>query len=699
MNAHALTSRFFIWLAAFGVASSAPALMAETRPTFSADDVFELEWALDPQISPDGAQVLWVRSGYDRQTDRTRGTLWITDVATGTSEPLLADAGSYRYARFAPTGDRILYLWEHEGERELRVRWLTSQRETRLAQLPSTPKGMVWSPDGKHIAFTMFAPESRLDLSREAPSKPNGAQWADPVKVIDDLVFRFDGRGYLKKGEDQLYVVPAQGGTPRALTTGGSGFSSPAWSADSTKIFVTGNDEANPELDPIESEIYAVDLSSGERTAVTDRDGPDAAPAVSPDGKYLAWLGYDDKRLSHQQRELYVRRLPDGEPRLLSDAFDFGLTKLSWDGTSQAVHALASVEGDLQVVAFSLDGTIRTLASGVGGTSLGRPYASGDYAVHGTDRDRVIAWTASDPMRPAELALKRGKQEAQIVTDLNSEVLNNRALPRIEELQLKSRLDGLPIEAWVAIPQGVEADATAPMILEIHGGPYAMYTPNFAAEIQRYAAEGYVTVWANPRGSTGYGERFALEIDQAYPGPDHEDLMTVVDAVVERKWVDPERLFITGGSGGGVLSAYATGMTDRFAAAAVIKPVINWFTMALAGDIGMVVTRHWIRAQPWEDPQKYFDLSPIRVVGNVTTPTLVMVGEEDWRTPSWEAEQWYSALKMRGIPSAYVRVPGASHTIAKRPSHLIAKTDTIMAWFERYDGARGKGDSEGSEAP
>lgn len=668
--------------------SGSGAVGAEPASTLSADDVFELEWVRDPQISPDGSMVVWVRSGFDRRTDKARGTIWFTDTATGVSEPLITGNGNYRDVSFSPSGDRILYIAQEEGKAELRVRWLVSQRESRVALLENTPKQMVWSPDGKHIAFTMFAPELGLVLAGNAPQKPADAEWADPVKVIDDLVFRFDGRGYLKKGEDQVYVVPSHGGTPRALTAADSGYSSPQWSADSAKVYVVGNAGERPELDPIESEIYVIDLASGEQAAVTDRDGPDNSPAVSPDGKYLAWLGYDDELLSYQQRELYVRSLPGGEPRVLSADYDHPLSDIRWDSESRAVHALASVNGELEVVEVTLDGTVRTLASRVGGTSLGRPYAAGDFAVRGSGRDRVMAWTSADSMRPAELAIQRGSQSPKVVTDLNSDLLGMRALPRIEELHLKSRLDGLPIEAWVAIPQGVEADGSAPMILEIHGGPYAMYTPSFAAEMQRYAAEGYVTVWANPRGSTGYGENFAIAIDQAYPGPDHEDLMTVVDAVVERNWVDPERLFITGGSGGGVLSAYATGMTDRFAAAAVIKPVINWFTMALAGDIGMVVTRHWIRATPWEDPQKYFDLSPIRVVGNVTTPTLVMVGEEDWRTPSWEAEQWYSALKMRGVPSAYVRVPGASHTIAKRPSHLIAKTDAIMAWFARYGGVK-----------
>jgi len=666
---------------------SATVVAQEGGRSFSADDVFELEWARDPRIAPDGAHVVWVRAGYDRMSDRARGSLWITEVAGGRSEPLITGAGSYRDASFSPDGGRLLYIADEGGNKELRVRWLASGRETRLALLENSPKEMAWSPDGERIAFTMFTPGEVLDLSRDAPRRPDDADWADPVKVIDDLVFRFDGRGFLEKGDDQVYIVPSHGGTPRAVTEGGDGFHSPEWSADGATLYVVGNDVERPELDPIEAEIYAVDVASGMRRAVTTRDGPDSSPAVSPDGSHLAWLGYDDKRLSHQQTQLYVRRLPDGEARMLSGTYDHTLSDINWDSQGRALHALAEVEGELHLVEFGLDGDMRVLIRDVGGTSLGRPYAAGDYAVHGSGTERVVAWTVADTMRPPELAVQVGNGEPRRVTDLNSDLLGGVALPRIEELRVESRLDGLPVEAWVAIPQGVKADGTAPMILEIHGGPFAMYAPTFAAEIQRYAAEGYVTVWANPRGSTGYGEAFALEIDQAYPGPDHEDLMSIVDEVVRRGWVDEGRLFITGGSGGGVLSAYATGMTDRFAAAAVIKPVINWFTMALAGDIGMFVTRHWIRANPWEEPQKFFDLSPIRVVGNVTTPTLVMVGEQDWRTPTWEAEQWYTALKMRGVPSAYVRVPGASHYIASRPSRLVSKTDTIMAWFERHDPA------------
>ena len=211
----------------------------------------------------------------------------------------------------------------------------------------------------------------------------------------------------------------------------------------------------------------------------------------------------------------------------------------------------------------------------------------------------------------------------------------------------------------------------------------------FSSELQRYAAEGYVTIWSNPRGSTGYGEDFAHAIDRAYPGNDYDDLMSLVDELVARKYVSEERLFVTGGSGGGILTAWIVTKTDRFAAAASIKPVINWMTMALAADIAQYVRRHWIREDPWTNPEAFLKFSPIRYVDKVVTPTLMMVGEEDFRTPAWEAEQFYTGLKMNGVDTALIRIPGASHDIATgRPSRLIALTDNIMGWFAKYDPAK-----------
>ena len=233
-------------------------------------------------------------------------------------------------------------------------------------------------------------------------------------------------------------------------------------------------------------------------------------------------------------------------------------------------------------------------------------------------------------------------------------------------------------------PPDFDAAKDYPLVLEIHGGPFTAYGPHFSVEAQLYAAAGYVVLYTNPRGSTSYGYDFANEIHHNYPGQDYDDLMSGVDAVIERGYIDTRQLFVTGGSGGGVLSAWIVGNTDRFAAAVVAKPVINWISEALYSDISTTVPGYWFEKFPWEDPQEYWRRSPLSLVGNVSTPTMLLTGESDHRTPMPESEQYYQALKLRKIDSALVRVPESSHGIASRPSNQIAKVDSILAWFARY---------------
>jgi acylaminoacyl-peptidase len=242
----------------------------------------------------------------------------------------------------------------------------------------------------------------------------------------------------------------------------------------------------------------------------------------------------------------------------------------------------------------------------------------------------------------------------------------------------------------VALPPGFDPDRNYPLILEIHGGPFTNYGARFSAEVQLYSAAGYVVLYVNPRGSTSYGEDFGNLIHHAYPGNDYDDLMTAVDAVIEEGYVDTERLYVTGGSGGGVLTAWIVGKTDRFRAAVVAKPVINWTSFVLTADQSPYFTRYWFPTMPWEDPEGYWARSPLSLVGKVDTPTMLLTGESDLRTPISETEQYYQALKLRGIDTAMVRIPGASHSIARRPSQLAAKVSAILAWFERYGAVGGE---------
>ena len=657
--------------------------LADEYRRFEAEDVFTLEWAADPQVSPDGSRIAYLRTAYDKRLDRPVGALWLIDADGGNHRPLITDHG-VSSPRWSPDGERIAYRASGENGPELRVRFLDDGADFAVAQFIESPGPFAWSPDGKQLAFSMFVPGKPPSFAT-APSAPEGADWAEPVRVFDDMTYRFDGQGWLREGAYHLFVVSAEGGEPRQLTDGDHDFGDPTW-LDADTLLGVANENPDADLDPIESEIFAIELDSGERRALTSRDGPDFAPSISPDGRRIAYLGYDDQVQAYQQSRLYIMQADGSGARELAADFDHPLSSAEFAPDGRSIYATAEVFGHTALVQIGLDGNVRTLTEDVGGTSLGRPYASGAYSVGG-NRSGVLAFTRQSPDRPADLAVIQGRSDARTLTDLNSDALDHIDLATLEEIQVESSHDGRNIEAWVAKPPGFEADGSYPMIIEIHGGPFAMYGPSFAAEIQRFAAEGYVVVYANPRGSTGYGDDFAQQIDLAYPGHDYDDLMSVVDELVDRRYVDPERLFITGGSGGGVLTAWSVGKTDRFAAAASIKPVINWASMATSADIGAFVVRHWLRTTPWEDPDLYFRLSPISLAGKVTTPTLLMVGEEDWRTPTWEAEQFYGALKLQKVPTALIRVPGSSHYIAARPSHLIAKTDNIMGWFRKFDPA------------
>jgi dienelactone hydrolase len=297
-----------------------------------------------------------------------------------------------------------------------------------------------------------------------------------------------------------------------------------------------------------------------------------------------------------------------------------------------------------------------------------------------------MTYTANGADRPADVWLA-GKGAPKRLTDLNATWLAQKALAPVTKLVVTAP-DGKAIDAWLAVPPGRSAGQRVPLVLEIHGGPNSAYGPSFSTDVQLYAAHGYAVLYVNPRGSTSYGTAFANLIDRAYPGQDYDDLMAAVDAAIAAGVADPANLFVTGGSGGGVLTAWIVGKTQRFKAAATQKPVINWVSEALTMDATPFTSRYWFDKRPWEDPMSYWNRSPLSLVGNVTTPTLVVVGSEDYRTPVSEAEQYYAALQIRGVPTALVKVPGASHHgLAGRPSQSAAKAAAILAWFDKYRSA------------
>ncbi len=681
MNRFSRLPSLALLFAATALSASATAA-PPTGPSryFTGSDLFNLEVATDPQISPDGRNIAYVRKSNDIMSDRARGTIWLIDVATGQQRPLVAGPGSYYSPRWSPDGSRLAYVGAESGTPQMYVRWIASGESARVTGLPDSPGAIAWSPDGHRLAYTMFVPDEGPHLG-SAPPKPDGAKWADPLQVIDAVTYRTDDDGYLKPGYYQIFWVPADGGAPTQLTFGATHAGGPvSWTPDGRSILFSANLSKNWEREPVNSEIYRVSIDGGAPVALTSRNGPDASPAVSPDGHRIAYIGFDDRKVGYQNTQLSVMNLDGSGKRVLTASLDRSVSNPVWSADGRAIYVQVEDHGTNKVERVGLDGSIREIASGLTGQELDRPYAGGEFTVA---KNGTVAVTAGDPLHPSDIAVAAGGSLRHL-THLNAN-LAAKAMANVEKLPVTSSYDRRPIDAWMVTPPDFDPAKKYPMILEIHGGPYAAYGPQFSTDDQLYAAAGYIVLYTNPRGSTSYGEEFANQIEKAYPGHDYDDLMSAVDSAIASGHVDPGNLFITGGSGGGVLTAWTVGKTDRFRAAAAQKPVINWTSEGLTADLATYNSPYWFAKQPWEDPMGYWQRSPLSLVGNVKTPTLVVVGTEDYRTPDSEAEQFYEALQLRSIPTAFIKVPGASHgRIADRPSQSAAKASAILAWFDRY---------------
>lgn len=664
------------------LACPAIALTQSDPATFNTIDVFELEVATDPQISPDGSQVVYVRQAFDIMTDRARGSIWVVGVDGRRHRPLASAADSYASPRWSPSADRIAYL-SSAADRgpQLYVRWMDTGQTAVLTNLREAPSSIAWSPDGSQIAFSMFVPAEGPVLATP-PKAPEGAEWAKPVTVIDRVYYRADGRGYLESGNTHIFVLAADGGTPRQLTAGDYNHGgSLSWSPDGQRIAFSANRSDDYEYQRRESDIWTVSVDDGALLRLTNRNGPDRAPVYSPDGSKIAFLGYDDEQMGYHNVVAYVMDADGSNQSALTSDFDRSIGGVDWAGGSNRLYVQYDDSGDRHLATLTMNGSIESIASDLGGASLGRPYTSGGFSVAGNG---AYAYTAGTPYRPADVAYGRRGDTPRKLTALNDDLFSHKDLGEVEALTWTSAVGGLEIEGWIVTPPDFDPQRKYPLLLEIHGGPFAAYGPHFSAEVQLYAAAGYVVLYTNPRGSTSYGYDFANEIHHNYPGQDYDDLMSGVDAVIARGYVDEEQLYVTGGSGGGVLTAWIVGKTGRFRAAVVAKPVINWTSHVLTGDGGVSWTKTWFPVPPWEDPEGYWRRSPLSLVGNVTTPTMLLTGEQDHRTPIAESEQYYQALKLRKVDTAMVRIPEASHGIAGRPSQLIAKVDNILAWFAKY---------------
>ncbi len=632
----------------------------------------EMESVGSPAISPDGKQIIFGRTWVDKAADRYNSNLWIVDSEGKRLRELTP--GNWRDSSplWSPDGKKIAFVSDRDGTSQIHAMWLDTREVAQLTHVENAPQSLTWSPDGKSLAFTMFMPDEKPILSVKLPRKAKGAKWAEPAVIIDRLSWRSDGRGPLPKGNSHIFIIDAEvGGTPNQLTSGDYSHGDPEWSADGKKIYFSAIRKAEPEYQQGDSEIYSVDIKTLEIKALTDRKGPDRGPRVSPDGRWIAYTGYDDKDYTSHLSDIYLMDAAGENKRLLAGQLPNSPFGLIWASDSLGVYYLMAEKGESNAYFAALDGKIKKITGGthyMTGLSISR---SGQAAAALSTFHRPGYLVTFNPAKSAVF---------KTLVDLNQDVLSGVKLGEAEELWYKSA-DGWDIQGWLIKPAEFDPAKKYPLLLWIHGGPWAMYNVAFNWEWQNFAANGYAVLYTNPRGSTGYGQDFVNGIQYSYPGKDYDDLMAGVDAAIAKGFIDKDNLFVCGGSGGGVLTAWIVGHTSRFRAAVSMRPVINWHSFVGTTD-GHMWYRQF-RKYPWEDPMEYAVRSPLHYVANVTTPTMVMTGEADLRTPIGQSEEYYRALKMLKKETLLVRMPEEYHGW-RRPSHRLLQQLYLREWFEKY---------------
>lgn len=657
--------------------------IAQLQKPFEYLDVFELEYAGDPQISPDGNQIIYRRTGFDIMEDKSVGNLWLVNSEGKNHRKLTNREGSESQAQWSPDGSKIAFVSAGNDGSEIFLYWLDTGAMARLSQLDGSPSNLTWSPNGETLAFTMKV-DAKAPVIATLPQKPEGAKWAKAPRITDRLKHEADGSGYIKPGFTHIFTISSEGGTPRQITSGDYNHGgSLSWSPDGQKIYFSANRSDNWEYETRNSEVYSISLLTELFETLTDRNGPDHSPKVSPDGKHIAYIGYEDKIQNYQVSKLQVMDIDGNNKRVISSELDRSISDAQWASDSNGFYISYDDFGKTKIAYMDLNGKIKPIVENVGGTTLGRPYSSGSFSLSANDN---IAYTLSHADRPADVGLvTKSNRIPKLLTEINEDLFRYRIMGAVDEIWYTSSVDGRDIQGWIVYPPNFDKRKKYPLLVENHGGPVLNYGNRFSAEIQLYAAAGYVVFYPNPRGSTSYGEEFGNLLYNNYPGEDYNDVMDGVDAVIAGGKIDPGRLYVTGGSAGGIMTAWMIGKNNRFKAAVVAKPVMNWISKTLVADNYFVYSNYRYPGNPWDNFENYWKFSPISLVGNIETPTMVMVGMEDLRTPPSEAKQLYHALKIQKKETVLVEIPEASHGIAARPSNLITKVAHTLAWFEKFE--------------
>lgn len=676
-------------------AAETPSATATKRP-MREDDLLDLVWIADPQMSPDGRFVAFTRVEVDRKEDTYRTSLWLVATAGGEARSLTSGPRDSQ-PRWSPDGRRLAFARKADAEKpaQLHVLPMDGGEASALTSLEKGASNAAWSPDGKRIAFTS---ETNPAIDDPKPEKPKHER----ARVVTRPVFRENDVGFYDVEHLQhVWVVDASGGAPRPLTRGKYAEGVPRWSRDGRWVLFTSDRRDEPWFGLEEARVYAVSPEIEQPTdgsdlkLVTDDRGPVAALAESHDGRIVT-IGAVLPETPHSYDQLnlllHSGAWPMPGPKVAHATCRYawgegvnsdqhpprggGTVPLAFSADGRALFAQAAREGSALLVRVDLEtGEEREL------TPRGRDLIAGTCSADG----RGWALTLGSVERPGDLyALDAVTGALTKLVAPNEKLFAEVQLGSVEEIQYAS-FDGQIVHAWIVKPPGFDPTERYPLVIEIHGGPHTAYGHGFFHEFHVLAGAGNVVLYANPRGSTSYGWEFANVIQFRFPGDDAKDLLAGADAMVARGYVDPKRIGVTGGSGGGLLTNWLITQTDRFAAACTQRCVSEWASMMHSADFAMFLPI-WFRKQPFQDPAEYAALSPVTHVERITTPLMIIHSEDDWRTPIAQGEILFRALKYLKRPVVMVRFPGENHELSRSgcPSRRVQNQQHIRKWFDHW---------------
>lgn len=656
--------------------------MIMTKRLITAEDIAELKYVGDPQVSPDGKSIVFVHTTMDERKDGYPSVLYEVDME-GSARPLTFHYDKENIIkdsspRWSPDGSSIAFLTNRTGRNEVWLLPMKERGEARpLIQLDDPIVDFAWASGGEAIACIVSVPDKEAIYS--------------DVNVITRLRYKEDGNRAFVTSTKHVGLFHLTSHTYEQISPSNGAYEEVTFSEDGKVLYYTGSTDERREIEWIPS-IYSYDLATKDETVLFEGKGPIHSLTPSPDGKRLAFVGHMYGETMSYNNNVWSIDLTTGDCSNISDAldrtvdnvvrvdasFDSGKQRIAWKKDSRGLYFTALDHGSVRLYETTIDGNVSDAFTPIGTTIT---------SFNVLDDETVVSVQA-DAHSTGDLILHSTKEdEKTTLTDFNQAFLSTRTLSTPDRVTYTS-VDEYEIEGWIMFPPHAYREEKIPLILQIHGGPHSAYGYGFQHEWQWLAAQGYAVFYVNPRGSQGYGETFLQQVVGDWGGKDYEDLMHGIDHVLSiYPQLDNDALFVTGASYGGYMTNMITARTDRFKAAITQNAVVNLHSMFGTSDIGFFFNSSQLGgADLWKDEEKIMKYSPIRYAPNVKTPTLILHNEQDHRCPMEQAEQWYVALRRLGVDTKLVRFPDEDHGMSSngKPAHRLERLHHIGDWFDEY---------------